>query len=240
MVKNDVLQHDEDPNNPWYTPEGQTAARQSNLAGSYDVNATDWWAIDAWMQAPFHAVGILDPRLVQVGYGSYREADGNLQMAAALNVIAGISYTTNTKYPVFWPSNGTTIPIRLHWGEYPSPLTSCPGYTAPSGLPIILQIGPGNITPVVSATSFTQNGQPLEHCVFDETTYINPDSAQQNLGRSILGMRDAIVLIPRSPLSAGMTYAVSITVNGQSYTWSFNVSNTAQALESLNLLGFVR
>jgi uncharacterized protein YkwD len=240
MVKNDVLLHDEDPNNPWYTSEGQIAAQQSNLAGSGDMKTTDLWAIDTWMQAPFHAVGILDPHLFQVGYGSYREADGNLQMAAALNVIAGTNYTENIKYPVFWPSNGTTIPIRLHWGEYPNPLTSCPGYEVPSGLPLVIQIGPGDITPHVSTTTFTQNGRFLEHCVFDETTYTNPDADQQNLGRTILGTRDAIVLIPKSSLSPGMTYTVSITVNGQTYTWSFNTSDTSQATENRNLSGTVR
>lgn len=240
IVKNDVLQHDEDTSNPWYTPEGKTAAQQSNLAASYDVKATDEWAIDTWMQAPFHAVGILDPRLAQVGYGSYREADGNLQMGAALNVIAGLNYSVKATYPVLWPGNGMTIPIRLHWGEYPSPLTSCPGYAAPSGLPLIVQIGSGNVTPVVSATSFKQNGQPLEHCVFDETNYKNPDGVQQNLGRSILAARDAIVLIPRSPLSPGMTYTVSITVNGQTYTWSFSISANAKEPEKQSPSGFVR
>ena len=240
MVKNDIMQHDEDPNNPWYTPEGRTAAQQSNLAASSNIRASDGWAIDTWMQAPFHTVGVLDPRLVQVGYGSYRDAGGNYQMGAALNVIAGMDYTVNTTYPVLWPGNGTTIPIGHHWGEYPSPLTSCPGYIVPSGLPLIIQIGTGNITPAVSATSFTKNGQSLEHCVFDETNYVNPDSIQQNLGRNILGTRDAIVLIPRSPLSGGQTYTVSITVNGQTYTWSFNISRTAQALENQSFSGFIR
>lgn len=240
IVKNNVLQHDEDPNNPWYTPEGQRAAQESNLAGNNNANTPDGWAIDTWMQAPFHSVGVLDPRLAQVGYGSYREADGGLQMGAALNVVAGLDYRKNATYPVIWPGNGTTIPIRFHWGEYPSPLTSCPGYSAPSGLPLVIQIGPGYLTPAVSATSFTQNDQPLEHCVFDETTYSNPDGILQGLGRDILNGRDAIVLIPRSPLSAGATYAASITANGKTYTWSFSISGAAQAQEDRSSSGFVR
>jgi len=240
IVKNNALQHSEDPDNTCYTPEGQTAAQQSNLFNSYNMNDSDWWAIDTWMQSPFHAVGVLDPRLVQVGYGSYREAHGNLKMGAALNVIAGISHTAKATYPVFWPGNGTTIPISLHLGGHPSPLTSCPGYTTPSGLPLIIQIGSGNLTPVVSATSFTQNGQALEHCAFDESTYVNPDRIQQKLGRTILGARDAIVLIPRSPLSSGSTYTASITANGHTYTWSFSISGTAQARESREFSGLVR
>ncbi len=226
IVKNDVFQHDEDPDNTCFSPEGQIAARQSNLFGGYDTNDTDWSAIDTWMQSPFHALGVLDPRLVQVGYGSYKEADGNLKMGAALNVIAGIRRTAGAAYPIFWPGNGTTIPISLHLGGYPDPLASCPGYRTPSGLPLLVQIGSGDLTPVVSATSFTQEGRSLEHCVFDETTYRNPDGLQQDLGRTILGARDAIVLIPRSPLSAGTTYTASVTVNGQRHTWSFSVEGS--------------
>lgn len=229
IVMNEVVQHSEDPDNACYSPEGHVAARQSNLFHGLDANVTDSWAIDAWMQSPFHAVGVLDPRLVQVGYGSYRGTSGNLQMGAALNVIAGMGQTAGSSYPVFWPGDGATIPLSLHWGGYPSPLTSCPGYSAPSGLPLILQIGSGNQTPVVSATSFTQEGRSLEHCVFDETTYRNPDRTQQNLGRSILKARNAIVLVPRVPLSAGATYWASVTVNGQTHAWSFNVGGGAQA-----------
>ena len=223
IVKNDVLRHSEDPDNSCYTPEGQTAAQQSNLFHSSNRDDTDCGAIDTWMQSPFHAVGLLDPRLVQVGFGSFREARGNPRMGAALNVIAGLSSAVKAPYPVFWPGRDTIIPLSLHSAGTPDPLASCPGYTAPSGLPLILQIGPGNLTPEVSATSFTQSGRPLEHCVFDETTYRNPDRQQQQLGRGILGARDAIVLIPRFPLTAGTTYTASITANGQTSTWSFEI-----------------
>jgi hypothetical protein len=225
IVKNDALRHSEDPDNSWYTPEGQTAAQQSNLFHSSNRDDTDRRVIDTWMQSPFHAIGLLDPRLVQVGFGSYREARGTLQMGAALNVIAGISPTVQARYPIFWPGNDTIIPLNLQSGGSPDPLASCPGYTSPSGLPLILQIGPGNLTPEVSATSFTQNGQPLEHCAFDETSYRAPDREQQLLGRSILGARDAIVLIPRAPLATGTTYTVSVTVNGRRHTWSFSTSS---------------
>lgn len=234
IVKNNELQHTEDTSNQWYTPEGKAAAQSSNLAGSYNVNETDEWAIDAWMQAPFHAVGALDPALAKVGYGSYREADGGLQMGAGLDVIRGLTYPLPPEivYPIEWPADGMTVPIRLHWGEYPSPLTSCPGYSSPSGLPIILQIGPSNVTPSVTAHSFFQGSSALEHCVFDETSYSNPDLSQQNLGRSILNARSAIVLIPRAPLSAGATYTISITTNGRTYTWSFSISSTPHAAQT--------
>jgi hypothetical protein len=229
-VKNDVLEHDEDPGNPWYTSEGQAAAQSSNLMATSIVNATDESAIDGWMQAPFHAVGMLDPALLQTGFGSYREAVGVLQMAAALDVIRGVgSIPPSVTFPIKWPGDGATVSLTSHWNEYPNPLTSCPGYIAPSGLPIILQIGSGGLTPNVTAHSFKRGGVSLDHCVFDETSYANPNSSQQSLGRSILNFRDAIVLIPRQPLTVGETYTVSITVNGQTYAWSFSVSSMASA-----------
>ncbi len=105
---------------------------------------------------------------------------------------------------------------------------------------IILQIGSGNLTPSVTAHSFTQGTTPLEHCVFDETNYTNPDSSTQSTGRSILNSRDAIVLIPRAPLTAGATYTVSITTNGQTYLWSFGVSNAAKATDEVIGLSLMR
>ena len=230
MVKTNIMQHSEDPNSQWYTPEGLAAAQSGNIMAGSATNTSDEEAIDWWMEGPFHALGILDPKLLQVGYGSYREADGGLQMAATLDVLRGQGgVPPSTSFPIMWPADGMTVPIRsFGGGESPNPLTSCPGYGAPAGLPIILQLGPGNLTPVVTARSFTQDGTPLETCVLTETSYANPDGPQQNLGRLILNSRDAVVLVPRAPLTPGASYAVSITANGQTYTWSLTVSPSAR------------
>ena len=107
-----------------------------------------------------------------------------------------------------------------------------PGYTAPAGLPIILQIGDGSLTPSVTAHTITSGGSAVEHCVFDETSYSNPDGNMQSLGRSVLGGRDAIVLIARQSLTQGAMYTVSVTANGTKYTWSFTVSKNASGAES--------
>ncbi|HZY45617.1 MAG TPA: CAP domain-containing protein [Anaerolineae bacterium] len=233
MVKNDFIGHDEDPANPWYTPEGRTAAQNGNTMVSSSATVTDSYAIDFWMRAPFHAVGILDPALGQIGFGSYREADGGWQMGATLDVIRGLgAIPPAVAFPIEYPGDGATIGLRSYTGgEWPDPLSSCAGYTTPSGLPIILQIGPGNLMPSVTTHSFKQSTTSLEHCIFDETNYVNPDSTTQGVGRSVLNARDAIVLIPRSPLTAGATYTVSIATNGQTYTWAFTVASTATVNE---------
>jgi hypothetical protein len=233
-VKTDTLQHDEDPGSPWYTSEGQAAAQKSNIAATFGLQANDAWAIATWMQAPFHALGILDPRLTHVGHGLYREADGGLQTASGLDVLRGLNYALIPRYPVLWPAHGAVIPLTYHWGSYPDPLASCPGYTSPSGLPLLVQLGPGNLTPTVTASSFSRAGLPLQHCVFTEATYSHPDGAAQSLGRAILGPRDAVVLVPRAPLSPGAAYTVSIAANGVTHTWTFAVAAAASTASTLN------
>ena len=201
IVKNGVGGHTEDPNLPWYTAEGLAAGQSSNYVWSTG-DMSDEATIDFWMQAPFHAVGILDPHLVQTGYSLYREPGAAFQVAAALDVIRGRgSVPPSVTFPIKWPSADMTVPLASYGGnEYPNPLTGCPGYTPPAGLPIILRIGAGQLTPNVASHSFLQGSTSLQHCLFDETSYTNPDSSQQATARSVLNGRDAIVLIPRAPL----------------------------------------
>ncbi len=229
VVKNDELTHYEDPNNPWYTQEGYDAGRNGNVMCSSDINTTDVYAINLWMVGPFHGLGIIDPRLERSAFGSYREAIGMWKMAATLDVLRGLNWSAQVNYPVFWPANGKTVDLsRFTGGEYPNPLSSCPGYTAPTGLPVIIQLGTGSVTPNITAHSFKQGNTALDHCIFDETTYTNSDSGAQQLGRSVLNMRDAVVIIPKAPLQPGQTYTVSITNGTTAYTWSFTIASTVQ------------
>ncbi|HPS77655.1 MAG TPA: dockerin type I domain-containing protein [Thermoanaerobaculaceae bacterium] len=224
-VKNDYIGHSEDPANLYYTSEGNLAAQNSNVMVSSDINTTDEFAINLWMAGPFHGVGIIDPALSQVGFGSYREAIGSFRMAAALDVLRGLgSIPPSVAFPVAWPGNGAIVDLTtFEGGESPDPLTGCPGYTVPTGQPISLQVGAGGTTPSVTAHSFSVGGTPLPHCVFDETTYTNPNATLQSLGRGVLNMRDAVILIPRDPLVPGDTYTASITSAGHTTTWSFTV-----------------
>jgi hypothetical protein len=235
MVKNDDMSHSEDPANEWYTSEGNEAAGESNVMVSSSANSTDKYAIDLWMSGPFHGVRILDPQLEMVGFGSYREPIGKWQMGASLDVSRGrtsVEPPAGT-YPVMWPGDGQSTGILSYHGtEWPDPLTSCPGITAdywnPSGPPIYLQIGSGGLTPNVSMTSLRQGDNQLEHCVFDENSYTNPDNNTQTIGRGILDTRDAVIIMPKAPFEAGKTYTVSITSNGNTHEWSFTAENSAQ------------
>jgi hypothetical protein len=228
MIKNDVMEHQEDPQNPWYTPEGAAAAGNSNLMMSTNAALDDFYAIDLWLTGPFHGLGLLDPELLSTGFGSYREALGTWRMGACLDVLRGLGSTpASVNFPIQWPAPGRVMPyLDYNGSEFPNPLSSCPGYTAPSGPPIYLQLGSGSLTPAVTAHSLTTSGQPVEHCVFDESTYQGDFT---EVARSVLNARDAVILLPRHPLTPGASYTVSITANGQIYTWSFTATNAARS-----------
>ena len=244
MVKNDFIGHDEDTSNPWYTPEGRTAAQNGNVMVSSSPSVPDEYAVDLWMTGPFHAVGVIDPQLHTTGFGSYREADGGWAMGGTLDVLRGTGgVPAGTSFPLPFPkSGGQTWLLSYGGSEAPDPLTSCSGYSAPSGPPVILQLGSGGVTPNVTAHAFSeQGGAALEHCVFDETNYVNSNSSYQSLGRAVLGARDAVVLMPKKPLAVGKTYHVSITSNGNTTSWSFSTvapppsSRTAAATGSFRV-----
>src|SRR5262249_38103687 len=144
-----------------------------------------------------------------------RQVKSGWQAGFTLDVLRGNSFTGGT-YPVFFPGNNSSQPLKTYGGfESPDPLSACPGYSAPTGLPITIQVG-GNVSTSVTAHAFTTGATPLAHCVID--------SSNPSLGGS-LKSRGAVILIPQQPLQAGATYTVALTVNGIPYTWSFGVTS---------------
>ena len=224
LVINNASGHAEDPTRPSFTPAGASAGEQSDVLTSTSAGTSDSIAIDQWMAGPFHAVGILDPNLGSVGFGSYRAAGPGVQMAAALNVLGGRSsaVVAGTRLPVLWPGNGATVALRSYdGGESPDPLTACPGYSTPSGLPILLETGSAA---AVTAYGLSSGGVALPVCEFDATNYANPDAATQAEGRAILSPRGAVVMVPRAALQAGVSYTATETVNGVAYRWTFGAT----------------
>jgi uncharacterized protein YkwD len=224
-VHEDVLGHAERTSSPWYTAGGDEAARNGNVMASGSETAGEEYIIDLWMKGPFHALGILDPRLERTGFGLFRDDSGRYRSAATLDVIRGRTRaTTDVTWPVLWPGPGGRVPIGSYdTTEYPDPLSGCPGYRAPSGLPIIAQFGTGRANPIVAASAFLRDGQPAEHCVYTEHTYANSHETEQAFGRAVLAGRDAVVLVPKAPLVQGSIYSASLTVNGVEHVWAFTI-----------------
>jgi len=84
-----------------------------------------------------------------------------------------------------------------------------------------------------SAHSLTEDGKPIEHCVFDAPSYLNADSKAQEYGRWNLRNASAVVIVPRAPLRPGSLYAASITANGVPYTWSFTAAENESTFTAI-------
>jgi len=229
MVKTGSIGHRQDPASAWARADGAACAATANVAaggGTAPLQApNDSQVVDGWMAGPFHAVGILDPRLTQAAFGRYDEAPpGGFHWAAALDVLRGLNRSPhNNLFPAMWPGPHAPTNLTQLGVEYPDPLTGCHGYTLPAGTPLLLLLGSGGPPPRVTSSQVTLDGQPLEHCTFSEADYTNPDGSAQSLGRSILRERGAVVLVPRAPLQAGKRYQVRVTVGDQVFTWEFSV-----------------
>ena len=224
MVANDDVTHSQNPKNPLFSPAGNEAGTHSNVAGWWGSEASDRDFIEMWMTGPFHAVGILRPNLKKVGYGSAHDKSG-LTSAAALDVIHGLSYTAAAdRDPVIWPGHRATQPLTSYTGgEYPDPLSSCGNYSAPAGLPIIVQFA----APVRKPTFSFKNGagESLPACEVDATNYRNPDASAQSLGRALLGGDNVVLVIPKAPLEPGKTYVVKVTSGAETARSRFSISS---------------
>jgi hypothetical protein len=109
--------HSENPQSQYYTPDGAAAGQSSNL----DYGGTDVGAIDYWLTAPFHAIGILRPSLRQVAFA--RDAGTG---RAGLDVIRGLASFAPPAAPVLFPGPGMTTGLSAFGGgESPSPLETC-------------------------------------------------------------------------------------------------------------------
>lgn len=215
------LQHGQAAGHPLYTPEGHRAGQQSVLGGWTGGERSDRELIDGWMAAPFHAIHLFEPRLQRVAFASVSGRTGNkLPSAAVMNIIGGIGPKVVADKPIVFPGRDSTIPLTTFTVETPDPLTHCPGYSAPAGLGLIALFP----KPVVGALATVKaNGVTVESCVVD-TTYRNPDTGAQNTVRSILGQKNAVVVMPRQPLVAGTTYEVTVVAGDQQVAWSFNAA----------------
>ena len=229
--------HAEDPGNPNFTPEGLEAAKSSDmdvwsmrgLSSVTDGWGSPDWSIDGWMSLPFHRMPILNPRLTSAGFGLYCESEA---CAAGLNLLKGsegkMPAGAEKALPIEFPPDGGGVAIRSFENEWPNPLTNCPGYEAPSGLAITLQLGNWMDTHLsdysVARVNADGSRSAVQACGIDSTSYSNPDAYSQDLGRNVLKSYGTVVLVPRAPLDKGAKYAVSMNANGKRYDWTFTIN----------------
>jgi hypothetical protein len=235
IVETGDFGHDEDTGGPFATVGGAAAGLSGNVAASSNASKTDRGFVEQWITAPFHAAGMLDPLLATTGFGSYRNAAATpWRSAATLDVIrgraAGPSATTVT-----FPGFESTVPaaqFAYHGGESPDPLAPCAGYNPGGGQPINTGLPMFGLVPHAPAggsvtAALTRQAANVDVCVYDETSYTNPDPDAQTLGRAVLASRHQVVVVPREPLVAGsiyfgtVSYTDSVTMAPASFSFQF-------------------
>lgn len=209
--------HTENPASPWYTPEGDAFARSANLGGG---DSNDREAIDGWMRAPFHAMGMLRAHLTRAAFARTEGYSG-------LDVIRGIGAPPATPPTVLFPGPESTTRLFEFTGENPDPREGCAAdYDSFRGLPIFAML-PAAPPAGTSATLRTPSGGVIptgaDLCVQTATTYNSSDPIYGSNGESILAGSRAVVVIPRHRLANGRH---TVTISRPGYpdlTWSFNV-----------------
>ena len=210
--------HTENPASPWYTDAGDAAARSSNLGRG----ATDRLAIEAWMAAPFHAIGILRPALRTSSFA--RRASGS----AGLDVSSGIVATATSRPPVVvFPGRGAVNHLSQLRSELPNPTEPCgSGF---SGMPLIAMLSgppPSDTTATLRTPSGSTLAEGADLCVVTAGTFATTDSTYGASGVAILRDANAVLVISRQPLTPG---AHDVTISGggrQLVAWSFTQART--------------
>ncbi|MBI3978238.1 MAG: hypothetical protein HY331_08640 [Chloroflexi bacterium] len=209
--------HFENPTLPGYTPEGDRAARNSNLAWGYAEPAD---AVDGWMAAIYHRIWLTNPRLQEVGVGWVREVS---RTAAVLNVVDGWTDRPGFPYPVPYPPDGMAeVPTRFDGNEIPDPIATCAGYQYPVGYVVSLQFEVFQAAPTISTAQLRDAaGAAVPVC-------LKPPAERR--------MYNTLALIPANPLQPSTTYGVEVsgTYLGQPFrrAWQFTTGTAPSAVQA--------
>jgi hypothetical protein len=213
-------EHAENPASPYFTSAGAQEGTASDLFAGV-AGDTDVAVIDAWLSAPFHAVGMLRPTLGQVAFA---DVGGD----AGLDVLSGLDQNPAVTSAVLFPGSGMTTDLTTYVNEVPSPLETCKwSGTAAVGLPLIALLPSpptaGLSATLTSSTKVDETSANGTLCVVDATDYTSTDPVYGPTGLSILQGANAVFLIPKAPLTQG-SFTATITPTGQTpITWTFNV-----------------
>lgn len=211
--------HTENPASPYYTAAGAQEAASSDIAPGGACTAAK--ALDVWLAAPFHAIGMLRPQLKQVALAVEPQ-----RCYAGLDVIRGLDpLRPAATEPIIYPGPGTTTQLLQFGGEAPDPTQTCGWQGQQVGLPLIVLLPKA---PTRSVTASLQGSTGLEStanrglCVVDEHTFRTTDHVYGPTAAEILKSDNAVILIPRQPLEPGR-YSAQLEQPGEAtISWSFS------------------
>ena len=135
--------------------------------------AADVQTIDAWLECPFHAVGMLRPGLTQVAYASLGDDAG-------LDVLDGLNEQSGANTQVLFPGPRMTTDLTNYCGdESPSPLQTCGWPDAGEGLPLIALLTSrpsGQLKAALRGPGPTMTSQNGALCIVDTATFKTTDA----------------------------------------------------------------
>jgi hypothetical protein len=219
--------HIENPRSPYYSSDGATEARYSDLVQGAAFSPLQ--AVKGWLTAPFHAIGILRAQLRKVAL-----VDAPSTGDAGLDVIQGLNYELPaTTAPILFPGPGVKTDLLTFGGERPDPVETCGWKQSPAvGLPLIIMLprAPGRaLSASVTGPTGIESNANRRLCVVDEHTYHSSDPLYGRNARFILSVDHAIVLIPRDPLTPGR-YSVRVRRPGTpDIHWTFSAYSPTTA-----------
>ena len=215
-----------------YSPDGLKAAEASDVVYHTRNRMTQdelmEQAVEWWMSEPFHRPQLLNPQLASAGFGQYCGETGCVSVLNTISGAAPVPYAGRMlDRPIEIPPDGATVKTQRFGGEWPSPVSSCPGYS-PFASAITVQIGLNVPTRIdedsLIQTTGSEAGFKAATCAYDSDSYTNPDGASQARGREVLKSFGEVVMMVRDRLTPGETYRADIAVDGKRYTWSFTAA----------------
>jgi hypothetical protein len=243
---------------PFYTDEGASAGRDAVVLATRKIDLSGAELVDRLMTMPFSGLIPMVPQFSIVGLGAYCDPGqcaivipGRLALEKSVRIALydgpasdrfwnpslGLipMETGRLRSPVEFPPDGATVNLQSYsGGDYPDPLSSCPGYKAPTGTPISIQLGQGygpDGSLEVSSDSVTRDGGEIETCLITAASYAGRNPEQTKLGKARLARIGAAVILPREPLASGH-YKVALKEADKLYEWGFTVAAPAGPAQS--------
>lgn len=156
------------------------------------------YAVDRWMETPFHRRALADPRAVRVGAASSRGGDAVLEIAIDPDHPGPERWT--------WPVDGQTeVPRRFSGLERPDPLPEDqhPHKQLPLGYTLSVFEARGLLAEAAVDTWIRpEGGEPLDHYVVSHLTH--PHLARLR--------GSAVHLLPKRPFEPATRYAWGMTL----------------------------
>jgi hypothetical protein len=212
--------HTENPASPYYSAGGSAEASYSDLVQG--AAFTPLQAVNEWLTAPFHAIGMLRAQLRQVAL-----VDDPGTGDAGLDVIHGLNdRVPPATAPILFPGPGVTTSLLTFGGERPDPLETCGWQQGPPvGLPLIIMLPrtpARSVNASLTGPTGTESNANGTLCVIDQYTYYSSDPVYGPSARFILNVDHAVILIPRNPLTGGR-YFVRVRQPGTTdIHWTFS------------------